>query len=123
MPRYTFFFPEEEYHPTLMEPLAEMFREGIADVEVHIHHDGEGRQNFVDRISNFCQTLRNEHGLLRKRDGKLAFGSSMATGPWTIRGRMDACAGSTMKSECFEILAVMPISQCHLAILQPKLVW
>jgi hypothetical protein len=27
-PRYTFFFPEEEYHPKLMEPLAEMVREG-----------------------------------------------------------------------------------------------
>jgi hypothetical protein len=81
-PRYTFFFPEEEYHPTLMEPLAEMVRKGIADVEVHIHHDGEGRQNFVDRISNFCQTLRNEHALLRKRDGKLTFG--FIHGNWAL---------------------------------------
>jgi hypothetical protein len=81
-PRYTFFFPEEEYHPTLMEPLAEMVRDGIADVEVHIHHDGEGRQNFVDRISNFCETLHNEHGLLRKRDGNLRFG--FIHGNWAL---------------------------------------
>jgi len=81
-PRYTFFFPEEEYHPTLMEPLAEMVREGIADVEVHIHHDGEGRQNFVDRISNFCRTLHSEHGLLRERDGKLTFG--FIHGNWAL---------------------------------------
>jgi hypothetical protein len=82
MPRYTFFFPEEEYHPTLMEPLAEMVREGVADVEVHIHHDGEGRQNFVDRISTFCRTLDKEHGLLRKRNGKLTFG--FIHGNWAL---------------------------------------
>jgi hypothetical protein len=81
-PRYTFFFPEEEYHATLMEPLAEMVREEIADVEVHLHHDGEGRQNFVDRISTFCKTLRNEHGLLRRRDGKLTFG--FIHGNWAL---------------------------------------
>lgn len=81
-PRYTFFFPEEEYHPTLIEPLAEMVREGIADVEVHIHHDGEGRQNFIDRISNFCSVLDGEHGLLRKRDGKLTFG--FIHGNWAL---------------------------------------
>ena len=81
-PRYTFFFPEEEYHPTLMEPLAEMVREGIADVEVHLHHDGEGRQNFVDRISSFCGVLDSEHGLLRKRDGKLTFG--FIHGNWAL---------------------------------------
>jgi hypothetical protein len=81
-PRYTFFFPEEEYHPSLIEPLAEMVREGIADVEVHIHHDGEGRKNFVDRISRFCRVLETEHGLLRKRDGKLTFG--FIHGNWAL---------------------------------------
>jgi len=81
-PRYTFFFPEEEYHPTLIEPLAEMVHEEIADVEVHLHHDGEGRQNFVDRISTFCKTLHNEHGLLRKRNGKLTFG--FIHGNWAL---------------------------------------
>jgi hypothetical protein len=81
-PRYTFFFPEEEYHPTLIEPLAEMVPEGIADVEVHLHHDGEGLQNFVDRISSFCSVLDSEHGLLRKRDGKLTFG--FIHGNWAL---------------------------------------
>jgi len=81
-PRYTFFFPEEEYHSSLMEPLAEMVREGIADVEVHLHHDGEGRQNFIDRVSSFCSVLHNEHGLLRKRNGKLTFG--FIHGNWAL---------------------------------------
>ncbi len=65
-----------------MEPLAEMVRDGIADVEVHLHHDGEGRVNFINRISNFCETLHKEHGLLRNRNGKLAFG--FIHGNWAL---------------------------------------
>jgi hypothetical protein len=81
-PCYTFFFPEEEYHPTLVEPLAEMVRDGIADLEIHLHHDGEGRQNFIDRIEGFCKRLRGEHGLLRELNGKLAFG--FIHGNWAL---------------------------------------
>ena len=73
-PRYTFFYPEEEYRPRLIEPLARMASDGIADVEVHLHHDGEGQQNFVDRISGFTETLFSRHGLLRKCNGKITFG-------------------------------------------------
>jgi hypothetical protein len=82
LPQYTFFYPEEEYHPELLEPLAQLVRMEIADVEVHLHHDGEGRQNFIDRISSFCQTLHEQHGLLRKRDGKLTFG--FIHGNWAL---------------------------------------
>ena len=32
-PVYTFFYPEEEYRPELLEPLAEMTDQGIADVD------------------------------------------------------------------------------------------
>ena len=81
-PCYTFFFPEEEYHPQLVEPLAEMARNGIADVEVHLHHDGEGRQNFIDRIASFCKVLHDEHALLRQRNGKLTFG--FIHGNWAL---------------------------------------
>jgi hypothetical protein len=81
-PKYTFFFPEEEYHPTLIEPLAEMVRTGVADVEVHLHHDGEGRQNFIDRISGFCRVLDSAHGLLRQHDGRLTFG--FIHGNWAL---------------------------------------
>jgi hypothetical protein len=81
-PCYTFFFPEEEYHPVLVEPLAEMVRHGIADVEVHLHHDGEGRQDFIHRITRFCDVLHGEHGLLRESDGNLTFG--FIHGNWAL---------------------------------------
>ncbi|MBV8206217.1 MAG: hypothetical protein JO041_05450 [Acidobacteria bacterium] len=81
-PQYTFFFPEEEYRHEFLKPLASMARAGIADVEIHLHHDGEGRRDFIDRITGFCRTLHQEYGMLRKRDGRLAFG--FIHGNWAL---------------------------------------
>jgi hypothetical protein len=81
-PCYTFFYPEEEYRPYLLDSLAEMTQAGIADVEVHLHHDGEGEQNFVERINGFTETLFARHSLLRKHNGKVAFG--FIHGNWAL---------------------------------------
>jgi hypothetical protein len=80
--RYTFFYPEEEYRPHLLDPLQRLVELGIADVEVHLHHDGEGQQNFVDRISTFTGTLISRHGLLRKQNGRPAF--AFIHGNWAL---------------------------------------
>jgi hypothetical protein len=81
-PVYTFFYPQEEYHPRLLDPLAELTSLGIADVEVHLHHDGEGEQDFVDRITGFTETLFRRHGLLRTREGRVVFG--FIHGNWAL---------------------------------------
>ena len=73
-PKYTFYYPQEEYSPEFLDVLASMTDRGIADVDVHIHHDGEGQQNFLDRMSAFIETLATRHGLLRKHEGKVVFG-------------------------------------------------
>jgi hypothetical protein len=72
-PRYSFFYPEENYEPFFLDPLAEMTMAGIGDVEIHLHHDGESEPDFVDRMSRFMETLSSRHGLLRRIDGKLSF--------------------------------------------------
>jgi hypothetical protein len=81
-PRYTFFYAEEQYHPDLLDPLAEMTQAGIADVEVHLHHDGEGEQDFLNRIGTFTDVLHQRHGLLRRIDGRIAFG--FIHGDWAL---------------------------------------
>ena len=82
-PKYTFFFPQEEYRPYFLEPLADMTRAGIADVEIHIHHDCEGQQDFLDRMTGFQQTLHSCHGLLRKDErGRILFG--FIHGNWAL---------------------------------------
>jgi hypothetical protein len=81
-PCYTFFYPEEEYRPRLLDSLARMAEARIADIEVHLHHDGEGERNFVDRIRSFTEMLLNRHGLLRTQNGKPAFG--FIHGNWAL---------------------------------------
>ena len=81
-PAYTFFYPEEEYRPALLEPLAEMAAAGNADVEIHLHHDRESEHNFVDRISRFKEILFARHGLLRKSKNEIVFG--FIHGNWAL---------------------------------------
>jgi hypothetical protein len=81
-PKYTFYFPQEEYRPAFLDPLASMTAAGIADVEVHIHHGGEGERAFLERMSGFIETLHHRHGLLRKVNGRLVFG--FIHGNWAL---------------------------------------
>ena len=81
-PVYTFYYPEEEYRPRLLDPLAEMTAQGIADVEVHIHHDGEAEHAFVERVGRYCESLFTRHGLLRKQNGSIRFG--FIHGNWAL---------------------------------------
>ena len=81
-PRWTFYFPQEEYRPDLVAPLAEMTQAGIADVEVHIHHDGEGEADFMGRMREFIAALDQQHGLLHRIDGRPAFG--FIHGNWAL---------------------------------------
>lgn len=80
--RYTFFYAEEQYHPELLEPLAKMTRDGIGDVEIHLHHDGEGQANFVDRMSVFIDALHRRHGLLNRIGDRPCFG--FIHGDWAL---------------------------------------
>ena len=81
-PCYSFFYPQEEYRAELLAPLAEMTRDGIGDVEVHIHHDKETPAGFIEKMSTFCRTLRENHGLLHDHNGRMVFG--FIHGNWAL---------------------------------------
>jgi hypothetical protein len=80
--QWTFFYPQEEYRPELLESLAGLSRRGIADVEVHIHHDGEGEADFLHRMQTFVTALSRDHGLLRGTNGRTVFG--FIHGNWAL---------------------------------------
>jgi hypothetical protein len=80
--RWTFFYPQEEYRPELLESLAGLVRGGVADVEIHIHHDGEGEADFMHRMRTFISVLSDDHGLLHQEDGRPVF--AFIHGNWAL---------------------------------------
>jgi len=81
-PQYTFFYPQEEYRRDLLDGIAKIVRLGIADVEVHLHHDNEQRDAFIRKVSEYCRRLVNDHGLLRQQNGRTIFG--FIHGNWAL---------------------------------------
>ena len=81
-PQYSFFYPQEEYRRELLDGIAEIVRLGVADVEVHLHHDNEQRDNFIRKVTEFCRRLTDDHGLLRQQEGRTVFG--FIHGNWAL---------------------------------------
>jgi hypothetical protein len=80
--QYTFFYPQEEYRRDLLDGITEIVRLGIADVEVHLHHDKEQREFFHRKVTEFCRRLTEDHGLLRQENGRTVFG--FIHGNWAL---------------------------------------
>lgn len=81
-PQYSFFYPQEEYRRDLLDGIAEMVRLGVGDVEVHLHHDQENRERFIEKVREYCQRLTQDHGLLRQQQGRTVFG--FIHGNWAL---------------------------------------
>ena len=70
--RHTNFYPAEQYHPDILEILAEMQDEGLGEVEVHLHHGVEkpdNPANLRSALVEFRDVLADRHRCL-SRDGR-----------------------------------------------------
>ncbi|MGA1983708.1 MAG: hypothetical protein ABSG84_14730 [Acidobacteriaceae bacterium] len=81
-PQYSFFYPQEEYRRELLDGIAEMVRLGVGDVEVHLHHDNDRPDSFIRNVNEYCRRLTDDHGLLRRLDGRTVFG--FIHGNWAL---------------------------------------
>jgi hypothetical protein len=82
LPKHTFFYPAEEYEPALLEKLSTLCECGLADVEVHLHHDNAGKS--VRTLLKYVSILHERHGLLRRDPvgGKICYG--FIRGNWAL---------------------------------------
>jgi hypothetical protein len=80
-PRHTFFFPGEQYEGAYLEPLAELTAQGLGEVEVHLHHDGDTRESLAEK---FKQSLVDfaRHGLVPKVRGEFRW--AFIHGNWCL---------------------------------------
>jgi hypothetical protein len=83
-PRYSFFYPQEEYEPEYLDALAELCRAGLGEVEVHLHHDNDTADSLRRKLEGFKKTLVERHGLLArdKHTGEVRYG--FIHGNWAL---------------------------------------
>ncbi len=75
MPRYTFFYPIEEYRSEHLEKLSHLCKQGFGDIEVHLHHDNDTSENLSNTLTEFKKLMYQEHGMLRKNEkGEIVYG-------------------------------------------------
>ncbi len=65
-PIHSFFYPAEEYDEEIVDRLSALCREGLGDIEVHLHHDNDNAANLEHALNSFKTTLHEKHGLLRR---------------------------------------------------------
>ncbi|MFL6375052.1 MAG: hypothetical protein ACJ73D_10325, partial [Pyrinomonadaceae bacterium] len=65
--RHTNFYPAEQYHPEILDVMAEMQADGLGEVEVHLHHGVERpdtAQNLERQLVEFRDVLAERHRCL-----------------------------------------------------------
>jgi hypothetical protein len=71
--RHTYFYPAEQYHPRLVQKLAELPVEGVGEIEVHLHHgvdSPDNAKNLRRVLIDFRDVLAEDHKCLSRLDGK-----------------------------------------------------
>jgi hypothetical protein len=70
--RHTNFYPAEQYHPEILDKLAEMQAEGLGEVEVHLHHGvdkPDTAENLRRQLEGFRDTIAERHRCLSTMSG------------------------------------------------------
>ena len=81
-PRHTFFYPAEAYRADLVERLATLCREGLAEVEVQLHHRDDTAATLASKLEQAKADFAR-HGLLaRDAAGQVRFG--FVHGNWAL---------------------------------------
>jgi hypothetical protein len=73
VPQHSFFFPAEEYRPRYLDMLKDLCSQGYGDVEIHLHHDNDTEENFIDTMEAFIEQLQ-QHGFMLNRPRRERFG-------------------------------------------------
>jgi len=81
-PQHTFFYPEEEYKEELLDKVASICKKGFGEVEIHLHHDNDTDDGFINKVETFKNILHKRHNLLHTLNGKIVFG--FIHGNWAL---------------------------------------
>ncbi|MEI8108357.1 MAG: hypothetical protein WCI46_11105 [Verrucomicrobiota bacterium] len=81
-PKHTFFYPIEQYHPQVLQALAELCSATKSETEIHLHHDRDHADNLRLTLNQGMENFA-KHGLLsRDSTGKIRYG--FIHGNWAL---------------------------------------
>lgn len=83
-PKYTFFYPIEEYKTEEMELLTNLCHDGYGEVELHLHHDNDTGENLRDTLVKFKNLMFSKHSLLSKDKGTGEVRYGFIHGNWAL---------------------------------------
>lgn len=91
-PQHTFFFPQDQYRPEYIDPLADMCRAGFGEFDIHLHHHDDTPEGLEEKLSIFRDVLYHRHGMLRRDPitNEIVYG--FIHGNWALNNsRRDGC--------------------------------
>ena len=91
-PKYTFFYPIDEYTPAVLEKISVFFKKGLGEVEIQLHHENDSRDSLKEKLE-YAKELFCRYGLLSRDKngegirygfihGNWALDNSRADGKW-----------------------------------------
>jgi hypothetical protein len=63
-PVHTFFYPAEEYRPEHIDRLTDLCRQGLGEIEIHLHHDNDTEAGLRRALRGFTRVLVERHDCL-----------------------------------------------------------
>jgi hypothetical protein len=82
-PQHSFFYPVEQYDERHVESLAALVESGVAEIEVHLHHDADTSDNLRRRLRESVSLWHNRHGLLTRHPDR-SIGYGFVHGNWAL---------------------------------------
>lgn len=94
-PKHSFFYPEEEYRFEHLDKIAKLCKQGLGEVEIHLHHDNDTPSAFSKKMNGFLHILDSNHGLIPRDTTTNQYCFSFIHGNWALdNSRRDGrCCG------------------------------
>ena len=81
-PKHSFFYPGDEYAPSLLDRLARLTKQGFGEVELHFHHDGDDRNTLEAAIREYVAAFEQHGHLGRDEQAKARY--AFIHGNWAL---------------------------------------
>lgn len=81
-PKHSFFYPADQYHPQLLEPLTSLARAGHGEVELHLHHDSDTSATLREKLLEGLDRIGSHGHFSRAADGRIRYG--FVHGDWAL---------------------------------------